>query len=532
MFVFAVWDAETATLFAARDRIGIKPLYFWSGGGEFLFASETKALLADPAVPREACPIAAWHYLSFLVPPAPLTTFRGIYKLPAGHYLRVRPGRSPEMRRWWDPADVVPDDLDPRVYEDEDACARELVRRLDRSIERRMMSDVPFGVFLSGGIDSSANVALMARHMDRPVETFSVGFKDHEAYNELDQARRVAERFGTSHHEIVIDDRDLQAYLPDLVHQQDEPIGDWVCVPLYYVSGLARRSGVTVVQVGEGSDELFCGYDHFRPPLARHRRYARPLGLLPRGLRRGVVGAARIAGRFDARWRRRAEIAAAIARGEEIFWGGAVCFRGALKDAVWNGNADEAESFPEFVPAAYRSLDSHAVVRDLMQRFRSENPAADFYQGMLFLELRQRLPELLLMRVDKITMSTSVEARVPFLDQDLVAFGMKLPLDLRLRGRTGKYLLKKALRGTLPDEVIDREKMGFGAPVREWLAGPFGTFARDRLLGSRTGLFDLAVVRRLLEDHAERRADRSFEIWVLLNYVMWHDHWIRARCPA
>lgn len=528
MFAFAIWDTERETLFLARDRIGIKPLYFWQGGGEFLFASETKALLADAAVPREACPVAAWHYLSFLVPPAPMTTFRGIYKLPAGHFMEVRPGGPAAVRRWWDPVDSAPLDIDPVIYEDEDACAQEVIRRLELSIERRMMSDVPFGVFLSGGIDSSANVALMARHMDRPVETFSVGFKDHEAYNELDYARLVARRFGTNHHEVVIDERDLQDYLPDLVRQQDEPIADWVCVPLYYVSDLAKRNGVTVVQVGEGSDELFCGYEHFRVPLDRHRRYARPLGLLPKALRHGVVGLAKLAGGLHAPWARRAAIAERVAGGEEIFWGGAICFRDEIKDEVWNGGRHEPSGFPDFLPDGYRSFDSHAVVRELMDRFRSENPHADYYQGMLFLELRQRLPELLLMRVDKITMSTSVEARVPFLDQDLVAFGMKLPLDMRLRGGIGKYLLKKALRGVLPDEIIDRPKMGFGAPVREWLTGPFGAYARDRLLGSRTGLFDLEVVRRLLDEHVGHQANWSFHLWVLLNYVMWHDYWIRG----
>jgi asparagine synthase (glutamine-hydrolysing) len=529
MFAFAVWDDERRELFLARDRVGIKPLYFREGNGEFLFASETKALLAHPAVPREACPVAAWHYLSFLVPPAPLTTFRGIYKLPAGHLIDLRPGQTPRMRRWWDPADRAPADLDPAVYDDDSTCANELIRRLDRSIERRMMSDVPFGVFLSGGIDSSANVALMARHMDRPVETFSVGFKDHDAYNELDHARFVAQHFGTRHHEVVIDDRDMQDYLPRLVHQQDEPIADWVCVPLHFVSDLAKRSGVTVVQVGEGSDELFCGYEDFRVPLDRNRRYGQPLGMLPRPLRHGIVGAAKLAGRLSAPWARRAALAERIAGGEEIFWGGAICFRGEIKRDVWNGTRHEASTFPGFLPPPYGSFDSHAVVRELMDRFRRENPRADFYQGMLFLELRQRLPELLLMRVDKISMATSVEARVPFLDQDLVDFAMKLPQRMRLRGGVGKFLLKQGLRGVLPDPVIDRRKMGFGAPVREWLTGPFGDFARQRLLGSRTGLFDLETVRRLLDEHAEGRANRSFHLWVLLNYVMWHDHWIHGK---
>jgi asparagine synthase (glutamine-hydrolysing) len=529
MFAFAVWDSEASELFAARDRIGIKPLYFCDHGGELLFASEIKALVADPAVPREIEPVSAWHYLTFIVPPAPLTMFRGIYKLPAGHLLRARLGRSPEIRRWWDLVDAPPPELDPSVYRDEEACAAELLRRLERSIERRMMSDVPFGVFLSGGIDSSTNVALMARHMDRPVDTFSVGFEKHEGYNELEFARVVSRRFATNHHEVIIGEHDMQAYLPDLIHQQDEPIADWVCVPLYFVSKLARDSGVIVVQVGEGSDELFCGYEHFLEPLDLNRRYGRPLRALPPPLRRGIVGLARLAGIAMPEWRRRAEIAARVARGEEIFWGGAVCYRGEIKDRIWRGRRDPHDRFPGFVPAPYRTFDSNAVVSHLLDGFRRLNPGADFYQQMLYLELRLRLPELLLMRVDKISMSTSVEARVPFLDHHLVEFAMDLPLRMRLRDRVGKYLLKKAVRGLLPDEIIARRKMGFGAPFREWFRGPFGRWAHDRLSESEVEILDLDAIRGLLREHRDERADWSFHLWVALNLALWHDHWIAGR---
>jgi len=529
MFAFAVWDQEKDQVFLARDRIGIKPLYFCQAGGEFLFASEIKALLVDGRVSREIEPVAAWHYLSFLVPPAPLTMFRGIYKLPAGHLLRVRPGATPVMERWWDPVDAPPAGMDPSIYRDEDACADELLRRLDQSIERRMMSDVPFGVFLSGGIDSSTNVALMSRHMDRPVETFSVGFKEHEGYNEMEYARLVARQFGTNHHEVLIDDGDMQEYLPQLIHQQDEPIADWVCVPLYFVSKLARDNGVVVVQVGEGSDEQLCGYDHFRPPIRQERYYARPLAALPGPLQRAAVSLARAAGRLDPIWKHRAEVAEKIRSGEEIFWGGAVCYRDEDKQQIWAAGRNGHSPCPAFVPDAYRGYDSNEVVRHLVNGFRGANPHADFYQSMLYLELRLRLPELLLMRVDKISMSTSVEARVPFLDHDLVEFTMDLPMRMRLRGDVGKYILKKAVRGMLPDRIIDRPKMGFGAPFREWLRGPFGAYARDRLLGTELDLFHEDRVRAMLNEHTEERADHSFHIWVLLNLVLWHDHWILRR---
>jgi asparagine synthase (glutamine-hydrolysing) len=529
MFAFALWDENKGRLFMARDRIGIKPLYFCVNGGELLFASEIKALLEDPAVPRELEPVSAWHYLSFLVPPAPLTMFRGIYKLPAGHLLRARPGAQPEVERWWDPVDAPPAGLDPKIYLDDDSASAELMTRLDESIERRMMSDVPFGVFLSGGVDSSTNVALMSRHMTRPVDTFSVGFKEHEDYNEMKYARRVAERFGTHHHEVLIDDRDMEDFLPRLVHQQDEPIADWVCVPLYFVSKLARDNGVIVVQVGEGADEQFCGYEHFRDPIRQHFTYERPMSVLPGPLRDAAVGLARIAGRFNAGWKFRAGIASTVASGGELFWGGAVCYRDEAKDRIWAGRRNGSAAFPEFVPEAFRGYDSEAVVKHLVDGFRRENPEADFYQAMLYLELRLRLPELLLMRVDKICMSTSVEARVPFLDHHLVEFSMDLPLEMRLRGNVGKYLLKRAVRGLLPDEIIDRPKMGFGAPFREWFRGPFGRYARERLAGTELDLFDRDRVLGMLDEHIEGLADHSFPVWVVLNLVLWHDHWFLGR---
>jgi len=528
MFAFAIWDRERRVLFAARDRLGVKPFYFCRSGGEFLFASEIKALLADTAVPREMEAVAAWHYLTFVVPPAPLTMFRGIYKLPAGHKLSVRPGAEPTIACWWDPVDAPPPDVDPAIYADEAASAKEVLRRLDRSIERRMMSDVPFGVFLSGGVDSSTNVALMARHMSRPVDTFSVGFDSYPDYNELDWARQVSQRFGTNHHEVVIGEREMTDYLPALIHEQDEPIADWVCVPLHFVSKLARDSGVTVVQVGEGSDELFCGYEHFRDPLAIERHYGVPLRSMPGPLARGAVSLASLVGSVSPVWRRRAAQAKRILGGEEIFWGGAICFRNGDKDAVWSAPRDVA-GLPAFVPRAYATFDSSAVVGEIAGRFRGDNPSADFYQAMLYLELRLRLPELLLMRVDKISMATSIEARVPFLDHELVAFAMDLPLRLRLRDGVGKWILKKAVRQLIPDAVIDRKKMGFGAPMREWLRGPFGRFAAERLRTTSLPILDADEVARLVGEHAAGSADRSFPLWVLLNLALWHDHWIAGK---
>ena len=532
MFVFAVWDETARELVVVRDRIGVKPLYFREAGGEFLFASEVKGLLVDPSVPREIDPIAARQYLTFAVPPAPLTMFRGIYKLPAGDLLRVRPGEAVRMSRWWDPTAMPPADVDPRALLDDDACADEWMRRLDRAIERRMMSDVPFGVFLSGGLDSSVNVALMARRMDRPVATFSVGFKDHPGYNELDFARLVARHFGTDHREILIDERDAAEYLPQLVLEQDEPIADWVCVPLRFVAKLARDSGVPVVQLGEGADELLCGYEHFRPPIEAWRRYIRGLGGLPGSLHRAAVQLARGAGAFSPAWARRARLAASFAAGREPFLGGAICFEAGERDAIWAGDEAGRPADPAFVDPGLLASDPDAVVKAILAPFRLANTPADVYPEMLYLELRHRLPELLLMRVDKILMAASVEGREPYLDHELVAFAMALPLRMRLRDGVGKWIHRRAARGLVPDIVIDRPKVGFAAPVREWLRGPFGRWARarvDEASAGSAGLFRPSAVAGLFEEHLSRRADRSFHIWTLLNLALWHERWIAVR---
>jgi len=279
MFAFAIWDDANKRLFLVRDRIGIKPVYFTRAGGYFRFASEIKAILTDAEVPRAVEPSALNHYLSFMVAPAPLTMFKDIFKLPAGHLMEIDPSGGLSARRFWD---AVPGKgIDSADIKGLSAAALEdfyttgIRERLEAGIEKRMMSDVPFGVFLSGGIDSSANVALMSRMMDRPVDTFTVGFKDYTHLNELDYASRVAKEFKTNHHEVLIDEGDMLGYLDDLVHHQDEPLADWVCVPLYFVSKLAKDSGVTVVQVGEGSDEQFSGYNSYRLYLQIHRQFWR-----------------------------------------------------------------------------------------------------------------------------------------------------------------------------------------------------------------------------------------------------------------
>ncbi|HET7697840.1 MAG TPA: asparagine synthase (glutamine-hydrolyzing) [Vicinamibacterales bacterium] len=523
MFAFAVYDRRDRTLFFARDRVGIKPLYFTQAHGAFLFASEIKALLCHPAVSRDVDPWALYHYLSFLAAPAPLTMFKGIHKVPAGHRGTVS-GPDVRLESYWDALPRTGDAAGPRV--DVAAAAGDVSRLLQAAVSKRLMSDVPFGVLLSGGIDSSLITALMAREMSQPVRTFTVGFSDHRRLNEVDEARAVARRFATDHHEIMVAERDMAAYVPELVTTQDEPLADWVCVPLYFVSRLVRQSGTVVVQVGEGSDEQFCGYASYMGYLKLYEQYWEPWRRLPQSVRRAAASTAVAVGRMLDRGALYADIAARAARDREHFWGGAVCFWETDKTQLVNRTAFSGA--PSAVaPGDFSTADTYEVVKHHLARLDAAWPEADVLARMTYLEFKQRLPELLLMRVDKITMSTSVEARVPFLDYRLVEYTMGLPMEVKLAGGV-KGLLKKVARGVIPDEVIDRPKVGFGAPMAEWLRGDFGRDAEAAIMRSRLrerGFFDYDRIARLFASHRSG-TDRSLPLWTIYNLTAWYDRWI------
>ncbi|HZN08509.1 MAG TPA: asparagine synthase (glutamine-hydrolyzing), partial [Pyrinomonadaceae bacterium] len=328
-YAIALWDARRQQLVLVRDRIGVKPLYFYHHNGLFIFASEIKAILQHPAVTPEVDEESFYDYLTFLTTPAPRTLFRGIQKLPAGHFQILKRDGTIEMHRYWDA--IAPTDM-PVAGEAEHRA--EILRLLRDSIRKRMMSDVPFGVFLSGGVDSSANVALMSELMTRPVDTFTVGFSDAEYLNELDSARRISRQFGTNHHEVIISEKEMHDFLPSLVFHQDEPIADPVCVPLYYVSKLARDSGTIVVQVGEGSDEIFSGYENYVRHLRIYENFWRHAEKVPRGLRRAFSNVSRPVLEATGRKRAAIELIRRLGADEPLFWGGAVVYDESFKPRV------------------------------------------------------------------------------------------------------------------------------------------------------------------------------------------------------
>ena len=380
--------------------------------------------------------------------------------------------------------------LNKRLAGTEEEQRAEILRLLRDSIRKRMMSDVPFGVFLSGGVDSSANVALMSEQMSRPVETFTVGFSDAEYLNELEPARRISRQFGTNHHEVIISEKEMHDFLPSMVFHQDEPIADPVCVPLYYVSKLARDSGTIVVQVGEGSDEIFSGYENYVRHLRIYENFWRHAEALPLSLRRAISNISRPALEATGRKRAAIELIRRLGADEPLFWGGVVVYDETFKPRVLSKQVRDR----------LNGLSSLRVVESYLKHIEQERPDADFLARMTYLELKLRLPELLLMRVDKITMATSVEARVPFLDHHLVEYALSLPRSLKVEGVSGKHILKRSLEEILPRDLLYERKRGFGAPVREWFREGLGGWFDEHLMNSTMRRRDLAGLR-ICESH-------------------------------
>ena len=513
-FSIALWDTARAQLILVRDRIGVKPLYFYHRDGRFIFASEIKAILRHPSVEREIDEKSLYHYLTFLTTPAPQTLFRNIQKLPGGHMLVVKKDGSTDLKQYWDALPkTAPDNRSEAEHQEE------ILRLLRDSIRKRMMSDVPFGVFLSGGVDSSANVALMSELMSQPVRTYTVGFEDSDELNELESARTLAKRFATDHHEVIIGQQEMQRFLPELVFHQDEPLADPVCVPLYYVSKLARDTGTIVVQVGEGADEIFAGYDWFRKYVRINELFWQQAEKLPLSLRHSLAALAKPLMEASFNKRTAIELARRLGAGEPLFWGGAIVFDEDFKSRLLSNE----------MSASLDGLSSYNAVKNHLDHVARVRPDSDFAARMSYLELKLRLPELLLMRVDKITMATSVEARVPFLDHHLVEYAMSLPVDLKIKGASGKHILKRALEKVLPADLLYRPKRGFGAPIREWFRGAGGEMLGGLIMNSsirRRELFDYEFIARLIEEHRSGKRNWSFHLWALLNVSLWYERWI------
>ena len=511
MFGFAIWDTRRQTLFLARDRLGIKPLYYSIGPDGLAFASELKAILTIPGMRREVDLVALDDYLALEYVPSPRSIIRGIQKLPPGHTLtwRMENGEG-QLRQYWD-VDLGASEREPdtRTLAEH---VEELGAVLLESVRKELISDVPLGVFLSGGIDSSTVAAMMTRLTPGHVNSFSIGFSD-PSFDESAHARRVAQHLGTNHRELILEPSMLTDLVPSVTEKLDEPLADASIIPTYLLSRFARQH-VTVALGGDGGDELFGGY----PTLLAHR-LARYYQRLPGVVRDRVlsplverlpVSMANIS--LDFKLKRFVDGAGHPIGERHIRWLGSF------------SSVERAELLDPRVQASLAESDRHDLLADHLARHRLQDPL----NQVLYLDMKMYLENDILAKVDRASMMASLEARVPLLNVDLVEHMARVPISLKLRGPRSKYILKQAMRGVLPDPILARGKKGFGMPVARWIRGPLkelvlSTLAPDKL--RREGFFQPAYVQSLLDEHLAGRRDHRKQLWTLFMFERWYERY-------
>lgn len=505
MFAFAILDDKNKSLFLARDRIGKKPLYYCHSGNSFVFASEIKAILHDDSYPKRPDYMAIHHYLTYQDVPSPWTAFEGIKKLAPAHYLILKNGKI-EVNHYWKLSYL------PKHKMSEKDLKEEIIERLREAVRIRLLSDVPLGAFLSGGIDSSAIVALMSGLMGVPVKTFSIGFKE-ETYNELKYARKVAEKYKTDHTEFIVEPRALDI-IDKIVWHYNEPFADPSAIPTYYVSKLAREH-VTVILNGDGGDENFAGYGRY-PALAFseriHRIFPNALAAL---LLKAVMPLPHGTDPANLVWRTKRFLQEYL-KPLELRNGHWLChFSTAMKQNLYT------DAFARKVGG----IDSFDL---LMDQYR-EAQADTFIDKTLSADVMMYLPDALLVKVDVASMANSLEARSPLLDHEFMEFVARIPAELKLKGNTTKYILKKALKGILPNEVLSRGKMGFGVPLDHWFRNELKEMVYDTLLSdtaAQRGYFRQTFVKQMLYEHVLGQWNWQNHIWNLLMLELWHRKFI------
>jgi asparagine synthase (glutamine-hydrolysing) len=500
MFGLAIWDARTQSLLLARDRIGIKPLHYATVNGRLYFGSEIKSILCAPDVSRELSVDALDHYLSFLYTPQDGTIFRHIDRLPPGHWLAWRDGRVEIEQYWRLPAG----ETFPGTEQD---AASELRTVLADAVSSHLVSDVPLGAFLSGGIDSSVVVGLMAEASSAPVKTFSIGF-DEPAFDELDAARTIATRFGTDHHELVVQP-DAVDILDELIAHFDEPFADASAIPTWYVSQMARRH-VTVVLSGDGGDELFGGYDRYLPharvatfdrysPVAFRRAAALAADRLPHGMR--GKNFLRHVGRDN---------------------------QGRYLDAIRYFSTDEK---PALLSADLQAMLAGPDAETLLSRHFARYRDLSWPSQMMRFDAETYLPDDVLTKVDRMSMAHSIESRVPLLDNRVIDFACSLPAPMKIKEGRRKHILKEVAATLLPEHILNRPKQGFAVPLNVWFRGGLTELFADTLLSSQAvsrGYFDTAFVRQLIGEHIAGKRDHALRLWQLVVFERWHRAYVDA----
>jgi len=508
MFAFAIWDGRDQSLLLARDRMGQKPLYYANTSRGLVFGSEMKALLAHPWIERDISHSAVRKYLLYDSVPTPHSIFEGVQKLPAGAMGRWSDGKM-NVRSYWDM------NFPEAPEGDLESLSKQLWTLLEEAVRLRLRSDVPLGVFLSGGIDSSAILALMATHMPaEEIRTFSIGFHD-PSFDESSYARRVAEHFGTQHQERILDPETMVEILPRILSTLDEPMADGSLIPTYLLSEFTREH-VTVALGGDGGDELFLGY-----PTFQAHKVARQLRFLPSwvftSMMEPVARLLPVSTRnisFDYKVKR-------FLRGMR--------FDPFARHFVWIGGLDPLAQHQVLHPEFLQGCGDDVIFEDVEQH-RQQVSSRDEYDTLSYLYSKLYMGDDILVKVDRASMAHGLEVRAPFLDHQVVDFVTALPSQMKLDGYQMKAILKKMLRGRVPDEVIDRPKKGFGIPIAAWLKGPLLSWARD-LLSSQSlrddGIFNPAGVQALLDEHVAGRADHRKALWSILVFQLWREEFGR-----
>ena len=499
MFAFAIWDERKKRLFLARDRVGKKPLVYAYQDNEFIFASELKSILEHPCVKREIEPCALDLYLTYQYVPSPWTIFKGINKLPPAHYLIYENGKVTVNRYWELP-------FTPKMKIDEEEACEETIRLLEESTKLRLISDVPIGAFLSGGIDSSAVVAMMARTGAKPIKTFSIGFEV-GSFNELKFARIIARHFNTEHKEFIVKPDAIEV-LPKLIWHYNEPFADSSAIPTYYVAKMTRDY-VTVALNGDGGDENFGGYERYvgMEIASIYDKLPRPLKAVFRNITKKLVPPG------SSKFRRL--INGLILPPEKRY-------------LRWMSVFDEERRMALYSPEFLNRLGSYESSAYLFSML-SRQDIEDMLDRVFSTDIMSYLPEDLLVKMDIATMANSLEARSPFLDHKLMEFAGRLPSRFKVRGLTTKYILKKALKKILPSEILSRGKKGFGVPVGIWFKGELKGYLSNVLLDNTTlkrGYFKSDYVRQLVTEHTTGIYDHTHRLWALLNFELWHRMFI------
>ncbi len=508
MFAFAVWDENKKELFLARDRVGIKPLYYGFIKGEFVFGSELKSLLQHPLVEKELDLEALSQYLTYEYIPAPLSILKGINKLSPGHFLRVDTRGKITIKQYWDY------NYSNKIFlKSENEYKEALLEKFFRAVKRRMVSDVPLGTFLSGGIDSGMIAAAMQRNSPGLVDSFNIGFED-KSFDESIFARGLAVDLGLNHRYKICNSSAMLDLLDKLTDILDEPLGDNSVLPTYLLCQYCRKH-VTVALSGDGGDELFAGY-----PTYQAHKLADLYDLCPgypgRGLLEKLILNLPVSNKnFSLDFKAKKFISG-------------IGYPYAVRNQIWLGSFSPLEQKLLFVPSVNRALEGINIFEPVEKLLKSARVETKL-DAILYLDMKLYLQEDLLVKVDRVSMANSLEVRVPFLDHEFVDFATRLPDNMKLRLLKSKYILKKSAKGLIPAKYINRQKKGFGAPVADWIKGALknmfcDTFSREKII--REGLFNYSHIKKLLDDHLQGKNDNRQKLWTLFVFEKWYERYL------